>query len=333
MLRMRFTYVVQLLLCISSIPAQGQMVSAPEPQVGTIIGTVVDPQGAIIPSATVVIDGSSTTNHSSVTTSEGGSFSFRGLSPGIAYHVTVNAQGFSEWRSSDIVLSPGQQMDLGSIKLMISAVETSVTAVTIEQLAAEQVHAEEKQRVLGIVPNYYVTYHPNPVPLTRKLKFELALKTSTDVVTFAGVALLAGINQAADTPNYDQGAKGFGQRLGASYANGVSDTLIGGAVLPSLLHQDPRYFYQGTGTTKSRLLHALSSPFLCKGDNGKWQFNYSSIGGDLAAGALANAYYPDSNRGPGLVFSTAGVDTGARIALAIAQEFLLRKLTPSAKKN
>ena len=107
-------------------------------------------------------------------------------------------------------------------------------------------------------------------------------------------ASLAGIDQAADTPNYVQGAKGYGERLGATYTDGFTDILIGGAVLPSLLHQDPRYFYQGTGTKKSRILHALSSPFICKGDNGRWQPNYSSVGGDLASGAISNAYYPAS---------------------------------------
>ncbi len=76
-----------------------------------------------------------------------------------------------------------------------------------------------------------------------------------------------------------QGAKGFGQRLGANYANGLTDIMIGGAILPSILHQDPRYFYQGTGTKKSRALHALSTRFICKGDNGLWQPNYSGLGG------------------------------------------------------
>ena len=103
------------------------------------------------------------------------------------------------------------------------------------------------------------------------------------------------------------------------------------AILPSILHQDPRYFYQGTGTTKSRLLHALSSPFICRGDNGRWQPNYSSLGGYLVSGAIANAYYPETNRGPGLVLHTFTVDLSANIANAVLQEFVLRKLTPSAK--
>jgi len=107
--------------------------------------------------------------------------------------------------------------------------------------------------------------------------------------------------------------------------------MIGGAILPSLLHQDPRYFYRGTGTNKSRLLHAISNPFICRGDNGHLQPNYSSIGGDLASSALSNLYYPPSNRGAGLVFENLLISTGQRMLSSVVQEFVLHKLTPRAK--
>ena len=129
----------------------------------------------------------------------------------------------------------------------------------------------------------------DPVPLTAKLKFRLALKTSTDPVTILGSAFVAAADQAGDTPDYQQGMKGYAQRFGANYANGMTDIMIGGAILPSLLHQDPRYFYLGTGTGKSRTLYALRTPFVCKGDNGHWQPNFSGLGGYLASGAIANA--------------------------------------------
>jgi hypothetical protein len=93
------------------------------------------------------------------------------------------------------------------------------------------------------------------------------------------------------------------------------------------LHQDPRYFYQGTGTTRSRIRHAVLSAFIAKGDNGKWQPNYSTVGGDLASAALSNLYFPKSNRGAGLVFSEFALATGERIIANVAQEFLLGKIT------
>lgn len=141
---------------------------------------------------------------------------------------------------------------------------------------------------------------------------------------------MAGTRQVAKTPNYQLGAKGNGQRVGAEAADGFSDILIGGAILPSLLHQDPRYFYQSAGTTRSRLGHAFASPFVSKGDNGKRQPNYSSVGGDLAASALMVAYYPQSNRGVGMVFGQFAVSTAERELSAIMQEFILRRLTSAA---
>src|SRR5881296_4515540 len=176
-----------------------------------------------------------------------------------------------------------------------------------EEVAIEQVRIEEEQRVLGIFPNFYVVYDHDAAPLTTKLKFQLAFKTSTDPVTVIGVGVLAGINQAGDTPNYPQGLKGYGERYGAVAADGFSDIMIGGAILPSLLHQDPRYFYQGTGTTGSRIRHAVFSPFVARADNGKSQPNYSSLGGVLASSSLANLYYPRSNRGAGLVFGNFAI--------------------------
>jgi hypothetical protein len=328
----KFSAVYFLFVCLFSICAQGQLISAPEPQSAAIIGAVTDTDDAVIPGATVTVDGPTPEEHFSSTSTGDGSFVVDHLRPSVAYHVMVVAQGFTSWTSPAVTLSPGQQLDLTNVKLTISAIETSVTAIDPEQLALEQIQNEEKQRVLGIIPNFYVTYDPQFVPLSTKLKYHLAFRAATDVVSIAGAAFLAGIDQASDDrPNYVQGAKGYGQRFGAAYANGVTDVLIGGAVLPSLLHQDPRYFYQGTGTKKSRALHAISAPFIAKGDNGKWQFNYSSIGGDLAAGAIANAYYPDKDRGVSLVFSSAAITTGGRMVNALAQEFLYRRLTSHSK--
>jgi hypothetical protein len=220
------------------------------------------------------------------------------------------------------------------IKLRIEDPTTSITVYASQpEIAVEQVHLEEHQRVLGFIPNFYVVYDSkNAVPLTAKLKFQLAMRVSVDPVTWMGVAYMAGVRQMAHTPDYSLGAQGYGQRVGAEVADGFSDILIGGAILPSVLHQDPRYYYQGTGTTRSRLSHALASPFVCKGDNGQWQPNYSSLGGDLAASALMNTYYPQSNRGAGMVFGQFAINTAERELSGVVQEFVLRKLTPRAQK-
>jgi Carboxypeptidase regulatory-like domain len=301
----------------------------------TVIGTVSDVEGNTVPGATVVFQGPSLSDNRTAVTNDSGFFKLSDLIPGISYHLAVSANGFADWNSPDLVLlKPGQVLDLTDVSLRVATVVTTVSVVASEltpvELATEQVKVEEQQRVLGIIPNFYVVYDHDAAPLTAKLKYKLVFKTIVDPVTIAGAAALAGMNQAADAPNYVQGMKGYAQRFGAAYTNGATDIMIGGAVLPSLLHQDPRYFYQGTGTKKSRILHAISSPFICKGDNGGWQPNYSSVGGDLASGAISNLYYPASNRGVGLVFGNALITTGGRMVNGLIQEFLLHRFTSHA---
>lgn len=320
-------------LILSSLLALGQQAPSSVQQSAAIVGTVVDLQHDVIPSATVTLDSSAPSDHSRIPSDEDGLFSFRNLRPGIPYRLTITAKGFADWTSPEIILETGRQRDLGDIELKIAVVQTTVTAMTTEQIATQEVHVEEKQRVIGVFPNFYVTYDPHPVALTSKLKFDLAFKSTIDPINFLGTAAFAGFNQAGDTPDYQQGAKGYAERFGAGYADGFTDIMIGGAILPSLLHQDPRYFYQGTGTVKSRIGHTIVFAVFCKGDNGRWQFNYSSVGGDLASGAISNLYYPPSNRGAGIVFTNALLSAGGRVADNLAQEFVFRHWTPTARKH
>jgi Carboxypeptidase regulatory-like domain len=308
--------------------------SALSPLPASIGGTVTDVNGGVVEGATIELEGPNPGDRQTAVASGSGAFEFDNLRPGIQYHVKITAKDLENWKSPPIVLNPGQFFFLSDIKLKLPGAETSVTVyATQEQIATEQVIVEEKQRVFGFIPNFYVTYDPHPVPLTTKLKYRLAFKVATDPVTFFGVAFMSAIYQAGDVPDYQQGWDGYAQRFGAGYADTVTDVFFGGAILPGLLHQDPRYFYQGTGTKKSRALHAMSSPYVCKGDNGKTQPNYSSLGGDLISGAISNLYYPESNRGVGLVFEGFAVTTAVRTVNALIQEFVLRKLTPSAREK
>ncbi len=312
-------------------PLAAQDTNVPKPETGHIIGTVTDVNGDILAGTAVVLQGPGFKDPQKFLSDDNGFFEFKQLDPG-TYHVTITAPDFADWTSPDFVLNPGQYLILTGTKLQVAQVNTTVSVVyTPEEVAVEQVKIEETQRVFGVIPNFYVVYDANPAPLSTKLKFHLALKTSTDAFTVLGVGTLAAINQAGGTPGYVQGWKGYGERFGAAAADGFSDIMIGGAILPSLLHQDPRYYYQGKGTDKSRALHALASPFVCKGDNGRLQPNYSSIGGDLGSSALSNIYYPKSNRGAGLVFQNLFLSTGERMMSSLVQEFLLPKLTPKRK--
>jgi hypothetical protein len=319
----------------AALPAMAQSITAPEPQPGSINGTVIDINGDIVPGAIVTLECPSPCKNHTATANDSAAFDFRDLQFGVPYQIRISVDGFESWTSPAIVLTQDSPVFLVTgIKLRIAASSTSVTVhASTDEIAVEQVHLEEQQRVLGFIPNFYVVYDSqDAAPLTAKLKFQLAMKVSVDPITFAGVAFMAGVRQGAHTPDYQLGAKGYGQRVGAETADGFSDILIGGAILPSLLHQDPRYYYQGTGTTRSRLGHALANAFVCKGDNGRWQPNYSSIGGDLAASALLNTYYPQSNRGVGMIFGQFTINTAERELSGVVQEFVLRKLTPGAQK-
>lgn len=300
----------------------------PEPKSGIIIGTAVDVNGDPVPNATVELKSLDRSNPRTANTAESGAFEFQDVPPGIPYEITITAQDFAEWNSATMTLEPGQFKIVTGIQLRV---QTQIATVDVHydpvQVATEQLKAEEHQRVLGFIPNFYVTYEKDPAPLTAKMKFELALRTSVDPVTATGVFGWAAIRQASGNLNYGQGWGAYGKRVGVTAADSFSDIMIGGAILPSLLHQDPRYFYQGTGTTGSRIRHAMLSPFIARSDNGRWQPNYSSIGGDLAASALSNLYYPQANRGADLMFGNFAIGTAERIGASLAQEFIIGKLT------
>ena len=326
---------------LSSLPSiNSELPSAPGEQalnqtpLGSITGTVVDNDGAFVVGASITLsreDPASPDQHPTdqlAISGSDGSFSFPNLPPG-PFKLTIVATGFATQQISAI-LHAGESYEAPTISLS-SAVSIGVqVTATQEEVAQAQIEDEEKQRVLGIIPNFFVTYEPNPAPLTAKQKFELSWKTSIDPVTFATAGLIAGIQQANNTfPGYGQGAEGYGKRFGASYGNIFIGTMIGDAFLPSVFKQDPRYFYKGTGTIRSRTLYALANAVICKGDNGNWQFNYSAMLGTLAASGISNLYYPAADRdGAALTFENLGFSIAGSAISNLFQEFLIPKLTP-----
>jgi hypothetical protein len=303
-------------------------VQLPNPPVpGSIRGTVVDPNGTAVAAARVKLTRQDQSTNQEGQSGDDGQYSFANIPPG-PYQLSIAAEGFATKTSSG-TLHSGENIVVPQITL---ALTTEVTEVRVElspiELAQEQIKDEEKQRVLGFIPNFYVSYIPNAAPLNTRQKFELAWKSTLDPVTFGITGAIAGIQQANNQfSGYGQGAQGYAKRYGASYADVVTNTFIGGAILPSLLKQDPRYFYKGTGSKRSRILYAIANSVICKGDNGHWQANYSTIIGGLAAGGISNLYYPASDRGAGLVFENAAIGIGATAAANLLQEFVIRKLS------
>jgi hypothetical protein len=322
----------------TSFIAAIELPNSPGPQppsqssLATISGTVTDQDGASIKDARVTLtrEGQAATDDPDariVTSGSDGHFSFTNITPG-SFNLSILAAGFAT-RQTSIVLHSGETYEAPPISLP-AASSIEVQAVSQYQEAEEQIKAEEKQNVLGFIPNFYVSYVPNPVPLAAKQKFELAWKTTINPTSFAFTGVIAGIQQSQNSfSGYGQGVQGYAKRYGASYATFFNATMIGNAILPALLKQDPRYFYKGTGTTKSRVLYALATSVICKGDNGHWQPNYSGILGSLAAGGISNLYYPAANRdGVSLTFENALIGVAATGIGNLFQEFVILKLTP-----
>jgi Carboxypeptidase regulatory-like domain len=301
---------------------------------GSIRGTVVDQTGAVVAGARVTLTGENQSSSQDVLTGPDGQFSFANIAPG-PFQLSITAARFATQTSTGI-LHPGENyLVQGAVLAVATAVTDVEVGVSQVEVAEEQLKVEEKQRVLGVLPNFYVSYIPNAAPLDAKQKFKLAAKTVVDPFTFVFVGGAAGVQQAQNHfRGYGQGAEGYAKRFGAGYADMVSGTFIGGAILPALLRQDPRYFYKGTGSKPARFLYAIANTFICKGDNGRWQPNYSNMLGSLAAGGISNLYYPAQDRdGVGLTFENAAIGIGATGVANLFQEFVVRKLTPKALKN
>lgn len=305
---------------------------AASPESGTVRGTVTDRSGASISGAKVTLtrDGKSW----DTTAGADGQFTFLLVSSG-PFQLTISAPGFATQVVSGSVAA-NQVLTLPPVTLALATESTEIRVTpSLVDVAEDELKQEEKQRVLGFVPNYYVTYIPDAAPLNSRQKFQLAWKTSIDPVTFGLSAAVAGIQQASNTfPGYGQGGDGYAKRFGATYADFAIGTYIGGAILPSLFKQDPRYFYKGTGSKRARVWYALEMSVLCKSDKGRRQVNYSGILGSLAAGGISNLYYPSQDRnGLGLTVENTLIGIGGTAAANLLQEFVIKKLTPNAAKN
>jgi hypothetical protein len=262
-----------------------------------------------------------------------GSFTFTNVPVG-SFQLSLSASGFGNQRETG-VLNPGENRVLPPVQLVVATtVEVNVTQ-TREEIAEQQIKVQEQQRVLGVIPNYFVSYVPDAVPLNTRQKFQLGWKFVFNPFSLAIAGFSAGIEQANNTySGYGQGAQGYAKRFGASYADLVSGTFLGSVIIPAVLKQDPRYFYKGTGSKKSRFFYAVANAVICKGDNGHWQPNYSNVLGSLAAGGISNLYYPASDRnGVALTFENTLIGLGGSAASAVFQEFFSKKLTPHVEEK
>ena len=301
--------------------------SAPAQEASSIQGKVTDSSGAPIFGAVVTVDGVGG-SRTTVTDIEG-AFQISLLPPG-HFNVKISASDMSDWTAESVAVSAADTKPLLAVMQLAPTVTSVTVGLSPAELAEEQVKRETQQRVVGIIPNYFVAYG-NAAPLSPQQKFNLTFKTLIDPATFAAAGITAGIQQSRNSYHqFGQGSEGYSKRFGAAYGTAATNLLFTSVLGASLLHQDPRYFYSGEGTKKQRAWYAIKSAFRAKGDNGKWQPPYASVLGTVAAAELSELYYPGSRTqytllGRGLMFHLGGL-----IALNLGQEFFLKKLTSHA---
>jgi hypothetical protein len=314
-------------------PAPTPQLPAPTVPAATAVltGIVTDTDGAAISNARVTLTRTTLNQDGQppliVPTATDGVFFLPNLPPG-PFQLSIAAIGFASQQASGLLQS-GQQLQLPTFILAPASTTNIDVTADPSQIAEAQIKQEEKQRVLGAIPNFYVAYEPNPAPLSPRQKSELALRSLVDPVSLVFNGAVAGVQQATDTYAWQQGADGYAKRYLAAYGTFLTSDLLTNAAFPILFHQDPRYYYKGTGSIRSRAGYAIANAVMCKGDNGHWQPNYSGILGGLAASGISNVYYPAANRaGVGLTFEGAAIGTGLSAVANLFEEFVVRKLTP-----
>jgi Carboxypeptidase regulatory-like domain len=294
---------------------------------GSITGSIVDDHQGLVPGALVTLIREGLPDTTAVAGADG-QFDFLDIRPG-KYNLRVAAPGLGSYFSPGLILGAGERRNLDRIMLPFTSNTASivVTATPVE-IADEQVHLQEHQRLLGFIPNFYTSYIWNAAPMTAGQKFRLATRSVFDPVVFLTTGVGAGIEQATNKyASYGQGAAGYAKRYGADFGNEVSNRMLSGATFPSLFHQDPRYFYKGIGSPPSRFLYAVSRAVVTRGDNGNSQPNYSRLLGSFSSGAISSTYRGRKDRGIGLVASTGAFHLAGYAADNLLREFFFRTIT------
>lgn len=298
-----------------------------------ISGTVLDKNGDVIQGARVKLSKPETPGTlREIKSGPTGQFEFSDVKPG-TYIVTVSGEGMTTFVSKPIAVRADEPVIVPQVVLGIAAATTSVTVMDKEEASIQQVHIAEQQRVLKVFPNFYSSFDWNAPPILAKQKYRLAARTLIDPVSFLTTGAIAGAEQYQNVfPSFGGGLEGYGKRYAAAFASHGSAELLTRAVFPSIFHTDPRYFIMGKGSTHARALHAITSTFVTRDDDGSRRINFPQILGGLSAGALSNAYFPEQERGVNLVLINGLGDLGGNMMDNLLREFVLNHLTTRAKR-
>jgi hypothetical protein len=208
----------------------------------------------------------------------------------------LTSQAQSDSSQSNAQAAPGSAPAVSSSSNSAASTQSG-DEKSQHETAEEQLKAQEKQRVMGVMATFNTTTNRDALPLSPGQKFQLFFKSATDPWPFVLAGFVSGIDQADDSnPEWGQGLQGYAKRYGANFSDSFIGNFFGNAVLPSILHEDPRYFQKGSGRFVTRALWAASSTVWCKRDRGGWGPNYANVVGNLIGTSIARVYYPASER-------------------------------------
>jgi len=314
-------------------PQNAQASAPPSAGSSSLVGTVDDMHGKPIAGVVITAVKANESPGKSATVDEKGAFTISGLMPG-TYVVSITLPGRAPQVATQVNLGAREEQELPIVTQRNPHSTTTVqVSADLTQVATAQVHLQEKQRILGVVPNFYTTYLWDSAPMTPNLKFKLALRAEIDPIEFVVDAGVAGAEQYNNTfPGYGGGWQGYGKRFGSAYADSAIGAMLGRALFPIWFHQDPRYFYRGTGSVPSRVMYALSQTVVTRGDKGDSQPNYSHILGNFVTAGVSNVYRAPSDRTFNLTMRDALVVTAGDAVGNLLREFISRPFTSNVPK-
>jgi hypothetical protein len=185
-----------------------------------------------------------------------------------------------------------------------------------------QKHKPSSNHIFWVIPNFREDETGAFKPLTPKAKFKVAFQDSFDPSAFLVAGVFAGTSMAQNQYSFGHGAQAFAKYYGGAFADQAIGNFMTEGLFPTMLKQDPRYFYMGKGQGFwKRSGYALSREVVTKGDNGHSQFNFSEIGGNFVAAGISNAYYPAADRTFGKTTSKWGQQIALDAAFNVMKEF------------
>ena len=296
----------------------------------SLSGVVTDRDGALIPGARVLLQsGDSGRSRTAVTDAEG-HFAFNAVAVG-PFTLSVNADNMVG-TSREGALNVDESLELPPIVLAMAAMNMNVevSSLTDQELAEQQLKVEETQRLVGLVPNFYVTYDWKAEALTTKQKFKLAARSLIDPATFVIIGGFAGLEQATNSfSGYGQGAEGYAKRFGTAFADGTIENYMVNAVVPAVMRTDPRYYQLGKGTFVHRTGYALSRLLITRTDSGHNTFNYGEIlGSGMGAAISTYSYHPAADQ----TFSNTASVWGTQVAYD-AIRIVLNEFWPDIRRH